>query len=119
MTIDPRFKDCFVGHARVERLWTGARWSEGPAWFAAGRYLVWSDIPNNRMLRWDETDGSVSAPPAVESPVYLLLEVEQISRPSLRGGLRAPDLDGVHHQPCHAASEHCGEAGRIGDEHVH
>lgn len=58
--IDPRFEDCFVGHARVERLWTGARWSEGPVWFAAGRYLVWSDIPNNRMLRWDETDGTVS-----------------------------------------------------------
>lgn len=58
--IEPEFEACFIGHARVERLWTGARWSEGPAWFAAGRYLVWSDIPNNRMLRWDETDGSVS-----------------------------------------------------------
>ena len=58
--IDPAFEPCFVGHARVERLWTGARWSEGPAWFAAGRYLLWSDIPNERMLRWDETDGSVS-----------------------------------------------------------
>lgn len=58
--IDASFKDCLIGHARVERLWTGARWSEGPAWFAAGRYLIWSDIPNNRMLRYDETDGSVS-----------------------------------------------------------
>ncbi|MEO0830328.1 MAG: SMP-30/gluconolactonase/LRE family protein [Pseudomonadota bacterium] len=58
--IDPSFNDCLIGHARVERLWTGARWSEGPVWFAAGRYLVWSDIPNNRMLRFDETDGSVS-----------------------------------------------------------
>ena len=58
--IEDSFGECFVGHARVERLWTGARWSEGPAWFAAGRYLVWSDIPNNRMLRWDETSGHVS-----------------------------------------------------------
>lgn len=58
--IDPKFAECFVGHARVERLWTGARWSEGPAWFPAGRYLVWSDIPNDRMLRWDETNGAVS-----------------------------------------------------------
>ncbi|SLN76543.1 SMP-30/gluconolactonase/LRE family protein [Ruegeria meonggei] len=58
--IDKEFEACFIGHARVERLWTGARWSEGPAWFAAGRYLVWSDIPNNRLLRWDDTDGSVS-----------------------------------------------------------
>ena len=57
---DPRFDACVIGHARVERLWTGARWSEGPAWFAAGRYLVWSDIPNDRMLRWDETSGAVS-----------------------------------------------------------
>ena len=58
--IEPEFEACFVGHARVERLWTGARWSEGPVWFAAGRYLLWSDIPNNRILRFDETDGSVS-----------------------------------------------------------
>jgi len=58
--IEPEFEGCFIGHARVERLWTGARWSEGPVWFAAGRYLLWSDIPNNRIMRWDETDGSVS-----------------------------------------------------------
>lgn len=58
--LDERFRSLFVPHIHVERLWTGARWSEGPAWFAAGRYLIWSDIPNNRMLRWDETDGSVS-----------------------------------------------------------
>lgn len=58
--IEPEFEACFIGHARVERLWTGARWSEGPVWFAAGRYLLWSDIPNNRILRFDETDGSVS-----------------------------------------------------------
>lgn len=58
--IEPEFASCFVGHARVERLWTGARWSEGPVWSAAGRYLLWSDIPNNRILRWDDTDGTVS-----------------------------------------------------------
>ena len=58
--LDKRFKSCFVGHVAVERLWTGGRWLEGPAWFAAGRYLVFSDIPNNRLMRFDETDGSVS-----------------------------------------------------------
>ncbi|MCD2173408.1 SMP-30/gluconolactonase/LRE family protein [Rhizobium sp. C4] len=58
--LDPRFGDCIVGHARVERLWTGGRWLEGPAWFAAGRYLVFSDIPENRMMRFDETSGVVS-----------------------------------------------------------
>jgi gluconolactonase len=58
--LDPRFEKLVFGNVRVEKLWTGCRWAEGPAWFAAGRYLVWSDIPNDRMLRWDETDGGVS-----------------------------------------------------------
>ena len=56
---DPRFDRCLIGHARVERLYTGTRWAEGPAWFAAGRYLVWSDIPNNCMMRYDEANGNV------------------------------------------------------------
>jgi gluconolactonase len=60
VVLDPRFKKLFAGYVRVERLWTGARWCEGPAWFAAGRYLVWSDIPNNRMLRYVEPSGEVS-----------------------------------------------------------
>jgi len=58
--IDPRFKALAFPNVHLEKLYTGCRWAEGPAWFAAGRYLVWSDIPNDRMLRWDETDGSVS-----------------------------------------------------------
>ena len=58
--LDPRFNACLVGHVRVERLWTGARWCEGPAWFGGGRYLIWSDIPNNRMMRYDECDDHVS-----------------------------------------------------------
>ena len=58
--IDKRFGRLAFGNVHLEKLLTGCRWAEGPAWFAAGRYLVWSDIPNDRMLRWDETDGSVS-----------------------------------------------------------
>jgi gluconolactonase len=58
--VDPRFRRLVFANVHVEKLYTGCRWAEGPAWFAAGRYLVWSDIPNDRMLRWDETDGSVS-----------------------------------------------------------
>lgn len=58
--IDPRFKTLAFPNVHVEKLYTGCRWAEGPAWFAAGRYLVWSDIPNDRIMRWDETDGSVS-----------------------------------------------------------
>lgn len=60
VSLDSRFNRCFAGHVRVERLWTGCRWAEGPAWFAAGRYLVWSDIPNNRMMRFVEPSGEVS-----------------------------------------------------------
>ena len=55
--LDPRFADCFFPHERIERLWSGGRWCEGPAWFAAHRTLVWSDIPNNRMMRLDEVNG--------------------------------------------------------------
>jgi gluconolactonase len=58
--LDPRFARLFNSNARVDQLYTGCRWAEGPAWFGAGRYVVWSDIPNNRMLRYDEADGSVS-----------------------------------------------------------
>src|SRR5882724_580086 len=58
--LDDRFLRFVFGNVHVEKLWTGCRWAEGPAYFPAGRYLVWSDIPNNRMLRFDETDGSVS-----------------------------------------------------------
>jgi gluconolactonase len=47
-------------NAAVERLWTGARWAEGPVWFGDGRYLLFSDIPNNVMLRWTEETGEVS-----------------------------------------------------------
>jgi gluconolactonase len=44
----------------VEQLATGCHWSEGPQWFGDGRCLLWSDIPNNRILRWDETTGGTS-----------------------------------------------------------
>ncbi|MFF5205180.1 SMP-30/gluconolactonase/LRE family protein [Streptosporangium sp. NPDC000396] len=57
-TLDDRFKAC-RGDDRIERLYTGCRWAEGPVYFPAGRFLVWSDIPNDRMLRWDEMTGAV------------------------------------------------------------
>ena len=58
--VDPRFAKYKVGNAALERLYTGCRWAEGPVWFGDGRFLVWSDIPNNRMLRWTEETGEVS-----------------------------------------------------------
>jgi gluconolactonase len=57
---DERFRDCVNRTSHVERLWTGARWTEGPVYFPAGKYVLFSDIPNDRMMRYDETDGSVS-----------------------------------------------------------
>ncbi|TDD03049.1 SMP-30/gluconolactonase/LRE family protein [Nonomuraea deserti] len=56
--LDERFA-AVGGDDKAERLHTGTRWAEGPVYFPAGRFLVWSDIPNDRMLRWDETTGVV------------------------------------------------------------
>ncbi|MEQ5843724.1 SMP-30/gluconolactonase/LRE family protein [Paraburkholderia acidicola] len=58
--LDPRFNALRLPLASVECLYQGTRWSEGPVWFGDGRYLLWSDIPNNRMLRWDEESGAVT-----------------------------------------------------------
>ncbi len=59
--LDPSFARYRVAAATVERLGTGYRWAEGPAWFGDARMLLWSDIPNNRMMRWDEASGAISA----------------------------------------------------------
>ncbi|MBY8977125.1 SMP-30/gluconolactonase/LRE family protein [Rhodobacteraceae bacterium NNCM2] len=60
-SLDPRFDKYRLPLAAVERLATGMRWAEGPVWFGDGRYLLWSDIPNNRIMRWDEATGQVGA----------------------------------------------------------
>ncbi len=59
--LDPSFAKYRIFSAAVERLATGMRWGEGPVWFGDGRYLLWSDIPNNRILKWEEETGQVSA----------------------------------------------------------
>jgi gluconolactonase len=60
VVLDDRFQALHIGSARLEKLAEGCRWAEGPAYFPAGRYLVWSDVPNDRMMRFDETSGTVS-----------------------------------------------------------
>src|SRR5436853_7884530 len=52
--VDQSFARYKLNLAKVERLFTGCRWSEGPVWFGDLRCLLWSDIPNNRVLRWDD-----------------------------------------------------------------
>lgn len=58
--LDPAFEDYFVFNTPLQRLWTGGLWLEGPAWNAVGRYVVFSDIPRARQMRWDEVTGQVS-----------------------------------------------------------
>ena len=60
IALDPRFNALVFGHTKLEKLWTGARWAEGPAYFAAARHLIFSDIPNDRLLRYNEDDDSVT-----------------------------------------------------------
>jgi gluconolactonase len=60
VVIDPAFNRYRLPLASVEQLATGCRWSEGPVWFGDARCLLWSDIPNNRILRWDEETGATS-----------------------------------------------------------
>jgi gluconolactonase len=60
VVLDPRFAKYKIGNTPIQRLHTGALWAEGPAWCGEGRYLVWSDIPNDRQFRWLEEDGHVS-----------------------------------------------------------
>jgi len=60
IAVDPQFNALAQANAAIQRLYTGLLWAEGPAWSAQGRYLMWSDIPNNRQMRWAEDDGRVS-----------------------------------------------------------
>ena len=57
--LDPRFQAIALGNAAIQRIATGFGFTEGPVWFGDGRYLLFSDIPNDRILRWDETTGGI------------------------------------------------------------
>src|SRR6478672_6145741 len=59
-TLDPRFTPMVLGNAAIERIADGCRFNEGPVWFGDLRCLIWSDIPNDRMMKWDEEAGAVS-----------------------------------------------------------
>ena len=57
--LDPRFQPLILGNAAVERIASGCRFNEGPVWFGDGHYLLWSDIPNDRIMRWDGENGDI------------------------------------------------------------
>src|SRR5262245_56910976 len=57
VVLDPRFAKYKIGNTPIRRLHTGMLWAEGPAWNSVGRYLVWSDIPNDLQMRWLDEDG--------------------------------------------------------------
>jgi len=61
IALDPRFQRYILFNTPIRRHYTGTLWAEGPAWNGVGRYLVWSDIPNNEQLRWIEDDGRVTS----------------------------------------------------------
>src|SRR5579863_7010856 len=60
IALDNRFRKYMIGNTVIRRHYTGTLWSEGPAWNGVGRFLVWSDIPNNVQMRWLEEDGRVT-----------------------------------------------------------
>jgi gluconolactonase len=60
IVLDPRFQPLVLGNAAIERIATGFRFTEGPAYYGDGRYLLFSDIPNDALLRWDEITGAVA-----------------------------------------------------------
>src|SRR5260370_13412632 len=59
--LDPRFQKYVLGNAAIERIACGCRFTEGPVWFGDGRYLLWSDIPSDCILKWEEETGAVSS----------------------------------------------------------
>src|SRR5450432_1334316 len=104
--LDERFEKLVFGNVHLDKLYTDCRWAEGPAYFAAGKYLVWSDIPNDRVMRFDETDGSVS--------VFLA--------PAMNHNGHSVDRDGrliscEHRARCISRIEHDGSRTVLADRH--
>ena len=83
---DKRFKSLMIGIAHLEKLADGCIWAEGPVWFADGGYLLWSDIPNNRMLRWMPEVGVSDVPRRVQQQ-----QRQHPRPPGPARDLRAPD----------------------------
>ena len=92
--IDASFNQYRLPLASVERLATGCRWSEGPVYFGDGRYVLWSDIPNDRILKWEEETGAVSVYPQVLQQC----QWQHARPPGASGHLRASRPAGYPHR---------------------
>jgi len=94
---DARFSALLRPDSRLEQLCTGAKWAEGPVYFAEGDYLLWSDIVNNRMLRWSSLDGMTvyRAPAEFTNGNYLDLQGRLVT--CSHGGrcIQRTDADGT------------------------
>ena len=127
--LDPSFEKYRLPLASVERLSQGYRWAEGPVYFGDARCLLWSDIPNNRIMRWDEETGATSV-----YPQALELRQRQHPRPPGPPGhrrarparhphrIRRPDhrADGpLRRQAAEFAERHRGEVRRLDLVHRH
>src|SRR5436190_23233390 len=96
VVLDPRFAKYKIGNTPILRLHTGMLWAEGPAWNGVGKYLVWSDIPNNVQMRYLEEDGHVTtfrSPSGYSNGNTFDFQGRQLS--SEHGGRRV-----VRYEPC-------------------
>ena len=123
---DDRFAKLIHMNAGMDTLWTGGRWAEGPAYLAAGRYLIWSDIPNDRIMRWDEMNGEVAV---FEQHVLAADEPGSHRRPgAVDEGeedvadqqQRQHDAQGAQHQlPAPQVHDLCPRERAVGDQDLH
>ena len=92
-SLDPSFNRYRLFNASIERLATGMRWCEGPVYFGDARCVIWSDIPNNRLMRYDEVTGAVSIyrePSNHATAIAATARAASSPASTRRGGSRAP-----------------------------
>ena len=98
--LDPSFAKFRIFQSALERLATGFRWAEGPVWFGDGRYLLWSDIPNDRILRWEEETGRVSVFSRRTSPTAIRGTARAGSSPASTTAGASPAPSTTEPSPC-------------------
>ena len=93
-SLDPSFNRYRLFNASIERLATGMRWCEGPVYFGDARCVIWSDIPNNRLMRYDEVrarSASIANPPTTPTAIAVTARGALSPASTRRGGSRAPN----------------------------